>query len=805
MPRPGRPQDYPHLFRTSKCRREDKCWFRARGMCMFYHDDNERRCRDFAVDRPCSVEPCPYLHTVGSQRPRTLAMGARGNLDRRAPPPMRARDNPYIRKLKPYPLPPDIRIAESAEQATTKKDIIVSSTQWVASLRLPEHGTQVFPPRDMHAAIFVEEAQLHNDLRRYDIEDARLSFEVHFGTSFVKVPCPGLAEKRPSVLVGDVVHIRSNRTLREYTGRVEYVQDNNLLAAFFRREMSQESFERNSFHVVFVLSRTPWKLQHRAIDVASPFQVTERTATLHVDAISTAVPRCRFLEKLNEQQLAFVRRYFTAPTRINILHGPPGTGKTTTLVALVLALSQSDHVGVNILVCTPSNLSTDLIVERIVDKIGSVNSCGFVRRPQAFSRDPKEISERVQRLSLGYNSSVYPDGPPCDATLDKIRVVVTTLGLAAHLYGQLHRTARFQHIIIDEAAQATEPELSQALSLCIASDARLILAGDHKQLGPVLHSALARQMGLGVSALQRLVEIPSVARDCSLMLLQTHRSHPDVLAFYNPTYGKQLIRRADLSDFRTAMKVLPTRRHAALIHVEGSESREPDSPSWMNSDEINYVVSYIAKLLSAGVNHEDIVVLAPYAKQCSKIRQVLFYKFFREEQKQLSLPVPPGSDPKRELVRVKTVEQFQGREARFILLSCVRSKQVDELASDRRHSIGFTDSPQRVNVAVSRAREALIVIGNFRTLCRCEVWRRLVAIALDPPSGCREAAPGSLLWHGKEGRSMRAADVRPWLSEAPVVSTMAPAAETAAKRSSAADDDPNLDVGIDEPLRNPEL
>jgi len=254
----------------------------------------------------------------------------------------------------------------------------------------------------------------------------------------------------------------------------------------------------------------------------------------------------------------------------------------------------------------------------------------------------------------------------------------------------------------------------------------------------VLMSAAVRRFGFGVSTLERLaaatpnpeaaIANPALPAPAVMMLLETYRAHPDIVALYQPTYGNRLVVRTDQGTFLgVAPRVFPTQKHAVFVHTEGVEQRENDSPSWMNLAEVTVVVNYVAGLLRARVPCVDIAVISPYQKQCSKIHGVFHYKFTRHESPFLP---PAGWDGKAPLIQVKTTELYQGREAGFVVMSCVRSKKLEELASDKRFHIGFTSSPQRLNVAISRAREGLVVVGNMKTLSvASRAWYDLIQLA----------------------------------------------------------------------------
>eukprot|EP00658_Telonema_sp_P-2_P028695 TRINITY_DN21941_c0_g1_i1.p1 TRINITY_DN21941_c0_g1~~TRINITY_DN21941_c0_g1_i1.p1 ORF type:complete len:244 (-),score=65.33 TRINITY_DN21941_c0_g1_i1:305-1036(-) len=177
---------------------------------------------------------------------------------------------------------------------------------------------------------------------------------------------------------------------------------------------------------------------------------------------------------------------------------------------------------------------------------------------------------------------------------------------------------------------------------------------------------------------------------------------------------------------RDSSNALPERTNALLesglfpnsgvplgfMHVAGHESREPDSPSWMNKAEVDCVTWLIQKFLDEKkVTGADIVVLSPYQKQCRKIRECIRENF----------PFAVAQS-----INVCSIESFQGREAAVVILSCVRSLRMDENDNDVVQGIGFLRQPKRLNVAISRAIAGLYIVGNIGLLQTDEGWRSLI-------------------------------------------------------------------------------
>ena len=257
------------------------------------------------------------------------------------------------------------------------------------------------------------------------------------------------------------------------------------------------------------------------------------------------------------------------------------------------------------------------------------------------------------------------------------------------------------------------------------------MAGDPQQLGPIVVSPLARQYGLDISLLQRLMASPLYSRGargydgrCITKLVRSFRSHPALLhlpahLFYNgdllphadPTVVDRLLQFPGLTEEARGKTPL-------LVHgVVGADMREATSPSYFNPTEAAVVLDYVERLLAEGVAASDIGVIAPYKKQVLKLRERL---------QDWGLGVMVGS-----------VEEFQGQEKVVIIVTTVRSSEPG--LSDASHQLGFLANPRRFNVAITRAQALLVVVCNPHVLSRDPHWGRLVTHALE--CGCYKGCP----------------------------------------------------------------
>ncbi|KAG0692718.1 RNA helicase Mov10l1 [Chionoecetes opilio] len=299
-----------------------------------------------------------------------------------------------------------------------------------------------------------------------------------------------------------------------------------------------------------------------------------------------------FNKSLNREQKLAVRRILEGTTRPlpYIIFGPPGTGKTVTLVEAALQILTLIHHS-RLLLVTPSNSASDLVAQRMVES-GRLGTSDLVRLI-AFQRSKESIPEALQPYCC--------NGEELEVRAHQ-RVMVATATCAGVLYMQGLHKDHFTHVLVDEAGQLTEPECLVALNLVNRSTGQIVMAGDPKQLGPVIQSDLAKRGGLLQSLLQRLCqtvlyqaqersESSTWEYEPSLVtqLVRNYRSHPHILAvpsrlFYNNTL--QACADVKGQEHLLSWKELPCSSCPLLFHgVVGTNLREGDSPSWFNPAE----------------------------------------------------------------------------------------------------------------------------------------------------------------------------------------------------------------------------
>uniref|UniRef100_A0A452UXK1 RNA helicase n=1 Tax=Ursus maritimus TaxID=29073 RepID=A0A452UXK1_URSMA len=365
---------------------------------------------------------------------------------------------------------------------------------------------------------------------------------------------------------------------------------------------------------------------------------------------------------LNENQKLAVRRILSGDCRPlpYILFGPPGTGKTVTIIEAVLqvyyALPDS-----RILVCAPSNSAADLVCLRLHES--------QVLRPGAMVRVNATCSEPPQPTVTDAIKPYCKDGEDIWKA-SRFRVIITTCSSAGLFYQIGVRVGHFTHVFVDEAGQASEPECLIPLGLVSDANGQIVLAGDPMQLGPVIKSRLAMAYGLHISMLERLMSRPVYLRDedafgaCGAYnpllvtkLVKNYRSHPALLALPSRLfYHRELEVCADPKVVTSLLgwEKLPKKGFPLIFHgVRGSEAREGRSPSWFNAAEAVQVMRYcclLARGISSQVSASDIGVITPYRKQVEKIKILLRNVDLMD-------------------IKVGSVEEFQGQEYLAIIIS----------------------------------------------------------------------------------------------------------------------------------------
>uniref|UniRef100_A0A3P9J5U5 RNA helicase n=1 Tax=Oryzias latipes TaxID=8090 RepID=A0A3P9J5U5_ORYLA len=588
--------------------------------------------------------------------------------------------------------------------------------------------------RRFHLLLHLEEIRMEADIRKYDLHDQTMSLDQHNRNLFV-LEVPGLAENRPSVLRGDCLRVtRSDDTAAEitvYEGRVHKIEQNKLLLDF--PEMFVKNFiSKMKFNVEFTFNRFTLRLQHQAVDLATKHQLGDVLFPSGAAKSSFSLPKLSMFNHHldnNPEQLKAVQHIVAGSSQPApyVVFGPPGTGKTVTLVEAInqiLKLNSSAHI----LACAPTNSACDVLCELLLSSCSSDQ----VYRVYAQSRDPASVSTpllvSICRKHCNIDEKQDCFSLPKTEDLMTFGVIVTTLYTAGRLVMVGVPVNHFSHVFVDEAGQGLESETVIAIAgLLSPQEGQLVLAGDPKQLGPIVHSPIASKHQFGLSLVERLMDFNDLYKTSNPRFVTTlqgnYRSHEAILKIPNEEFyeGKlQVFADKKEREAFCSWDGLNRKGFPVIFHgVMGKDEREQNSPSFFNVTEINILFKYLKELLDdqgkkglPKISAEDIGIIAPYRKQVEKIRLGL---------KELIFWVS--------LLQVGSVEEFQGQEKKIIMISTVRSTS-SYVKMDKDFNTGFLSNDKRFNVAITRAKSLLIVVGNPLILRSHPVWKKYPCLCL---------------------------------------------------------------------------
>jgi regulator of nonsense transcripts 1 len=424
------------------------------------------------------------------------------------------------------------------------------------------------------------------------------------------------------------------------------------------------------------------------------------------------------LPDLNHSQLSAVRAVLQKP--LSLIQGPPGTGKTVTSASLVYHLAKQ-NVG-QVLVCAPSNVAVDQLTEKIhMSGLRVVRIAAKSRESTPSSVDHLTLHTLVRNLDTADKTELRKlqllkdeigDLTASDArrfrqlraqaekeVLQAADVICTTcVGAGDPRLANL----RFRQLLIDESTQAMEAECFIPIVLGVK---QLVLVGDHCQLGPVVMCKKAAKAGLTQSLFERMVLLG--IRPIRLQV--QYRMHPTLSEFPSNMFYEGTLQNG-VSDIERVLPGVdlpwpnPSRPMFFLIST-GSEEMGAGGTSFLNRTEAASVEKICTMMLKTGINPDQIGVVTPYEGQRAYVVSHM--------QKSGSLRTELYKE-----IEVASVDSFQGREKDFIIVSCVRSNS--------QQGIGFLRDPRRLNVALTRAKYGIIIIGNARLLARNPLWYSLL-------------------------------------------------------------------------------
>uniref|UniRef100_A0A3B3C825 RNA helicase n=1 Tax=Oryzias melastigma TaxID=30732 RepID=A0A3B3C825_ORYME len=563
-----------------------------------------------------------------------------------------------------------------------------------------------------HLMLYLEELQMEVDIRSYNIPNSSKEHAVLSADPRIKhllvLEVPGVSENRPSVLRGDALLVYpQGETGVKYRGYVHGVLLDSVKLGF-----ASDLLQGIKFNVEFVISRLILRLQHRAAELALTHQLG---SVLFPDALPCSCPEPdlpqlfdRKLEK-NPEQYRAVQQIVTGSSRPApyLVFGPPGTGTS-------ISSTQS---------CSSSHSRKGKVIPHVDNH--------KVYRMYASSRDPKLVPDELKDVS-NLVGECYEF--PTKEKLMEYKIMVTTLLLYSPACHPSHFT------LVDAHCQY-KPFILFFPGLLDPSFCQLVLAGDPKQLGPILRSPFALKYGMGESLLERLMKnFPLYQKNEGVFnsrfvtkLLRNYRSHPAILKIPNELFYDGELQPCAEEYSRSSYcywRHLPKTDFPVIFHgVAGRDERENTSPSFFNVAEIEVLMDYVQKLLEAQgkkgepkIAPKDIGIIAPYRKQVRNCPKKI--KTSRIQLKTLKLK------SNLNFKSVGSVEEFQGQERRVILVSTVRSSS-EYMEFDKKFSLGFVKNEKRFNVAVTRAQALLIVVGNPVVLKTDHTWARFLQYCKD--------------------------------------------------------------------------
>ncbi|XP_038115156.1 regulator of nonsense transcripts 1 homolog [Culex quinquefasciatus] len=421
------------------------------------------------------------------------------------------------------------------------------------------------------------------------------------------------------------------------------------------------------------------------------------------------------LPDLNRSQVYAVKHALQRP--LSLIQGPPGTGKTVTSATIVYQLVRLN--GGPILVCAPSNTAVDQLTEKIHrTNLKVVRVCAKSREaidsPVSFLALHNQIRNMEQNSDLKKLQQLKDETGELSSSdekryrmlkkqaerelLEAADVICCTCVGAGD--PRLQRI-KFSSILIDESMQSTEPECMVPVVL---GAKQLILVGDHCQLGPVVMCKKAAKAGLSQSLFERLV----VLGIRPFRLEVQYRMHPELSQFPSNFFYEGSLQNGVCAEERKLKVDFPWPSPDTpmfFLVTQGQEEIAGSGTSYLNRTEASNVEKITTRFLKAGVKPEQIGIITPYEGQRAYLVQYMQYqgslhsKLYQE-------------------IEIASVDAFQGREKDIIIMSCVRSNE--------HQGIGFLNDPRRLNVALTRAKYGIIIVGNPKVLSKQQLWNHLL-------------------------------------------------------------------------------
>lgn len=410
---------------------------------------------------------------------------------------------------------------------------------------------------------------------------------------------------------------------------------------------------------------------------------------------------------------------------VAVVHGPPGTGKTTTLVEAIYETLRREN---QVLVCAQSNMAVDWISERLMDRgvdvlrVGNPTRVNDKMLSQTYERRYEDHPDYPQlwalRKTMRELRSGKHRGEAFHQKMDRLKNRAMELELRIHndlfsqarvisctLAGSASRVLegmKFSTLFIDEAAQALEA----ACWIAIRKAGRVIFAGDHQQLPPTVKCIDALKGGLGKTLMERIVE--SNPQAVTLLKVQ-YRMNEDIMRFSSDWFYNGEVQSAPEVKYRGILDFDNPIVWIDTSEVEGGEEFVGESYGRINRSEAQLTIDTLKDFFEKVGRHRvidesiDVGIISPYRAQVQLLRRLIRHnEYFK---------------PLRHLITVNTVDGFQGQERDIVVISLVRDNDEGQ--------IGFLRDLRRMNVAITRARMKLIIMGNAETMKRHAFYNKL--------------------------------------------------------------------------------
>lgn len=513
-----------------------------------------------------------------------------------------------------------------------------------------------------------------------------------------------------------------------FTGTVSYAEADRMVIVMPDQQSISQLLNRDAVGVQLSFDETTYKLMIEAL-----------SRVINAKDNRLAYLRDTFYNKSNVDKFTFEPMRFpwlnaTQERAVNevlwakdvaIVHGPPGTGKTTTLVEAIYETLRRES---QVLVCAQSNMAVDWISERLMDRgvdvlrVGNPTRVNDKMLSQTYERRFEDHPDYPQLWSLRKTiREMRSNGRKTESyhqKMDRLKNRAMELELRIHndlfaqarvisctLAGSASRVLegmKFATLFIDEAAQALEA----ACWIAIRKASRVILAGDHQQLPPTVKSIEALKGGLGKTLMERIVETnPQVV---TLLKVQ-YRMNDEIMRFSSNWFYNGQVESAPDVKYRGILDYDNSIMWIDTSNLDGREEFVGESYGRINRSEAQLTLKTLEEFFEKVGKHRvideriDVGIISPYRAQVQYLRRLIKQsEYFK---------------PLRSLISVNTVDGFQGQERDIILISLVRD-------NDDGH-IGFLRDLRRMNVAITRARMKLIILGNVATMTRHPFYKKL--------------------------------------------------------------------------------